>query len=97
GAMVGSRQRLVEGKVLLDDGGAASRGGNGDLDAERVIGEAHRVAEARSEAVHGAQVDFLYGRRVGGETVEQGQRRVARGANGGDRLLDLFESRHARR
>src|SRR5207244_5623568 len=97
GAVVRTDEGRVERQVFLDDGRAARRGGDGDVSAERVVGEADRAAESDGQRVHGAQVDLAGRRGIRGEAVQHGQRRIARGADGGHRLLDLLQARHAGR
>ena len=95
--MVGPGQRTVERQMLLEHGGAAGHGGQRDLDPQRVIGEPDRAPEARAQGVHRPEVGVLDRRRVGAHAVQDGQRRVAGGADGLHRGRDLVQRRHAGR
>ena len=94
--MVGAGQGPVEREVLLDDRRSPRHRSHRDLDAEGVIGETHRAAEARGEAVHGAQVHLFGGSGIGGQAVEHGHGRISRRADRSEGLPDLVEAGHAR-
>ena len=94
GTMIGSRETVAECEVFLDDAGAQGDRGQGNFDANGVVGEAGRYGKPIFECLHGAKVHAGRGGRIVADAMQEDERGITFGADDVEGGGDFFESGH---
>ncbi len=95
GGMVRSGQGSIQSEVFFDNHRPQAHGGNGDLDAGRVVRVSYRQPEGGSQGMHRPEIHLGKGSRILGDAMQQCQLGGARLLKHLDSLLHVAERAHA--